>query len=209
VYTQIVGYYGPQAAVIAHLLKRSGVFFNDASDDTFVDTFTRNSLFEDYYRPYIDTPEQPLPADVAKEFYSFLRQADLSNTASVNKTDWVVFDQVAARIRGRLIFVAYSIAGLEREFPAPVAVAQYAREHEIALGMLAAAQENGWETITLDYDKFVAQPEYRTDIFNQLSYALPDTVDTVMQLYHDQHAMLATKQHLATFTDENPADGLS
>jgi hypothetical protein len=208
-YTQIVGCYGPQAGVIAHLLKLSGVFFNDATDDTAADTFTRNSLFEDYYRPYLDNPKQPLPADVAKEFYSFLRQADLSNTAAVNKTDWVVFDQVASRIRGRLIFVAYSIAGLENEFPAPVDTAQYAVEHERALGMLAAAQENGWETVTLDYDKFVAQPKYRVATFNQLGYALPDTVDTVMQLYHDQHATLATKQHLAAFTDENPADGLS
>jgi hypothetical protein len=208
-YTQIVGCYGPQANVVAHLLKLSGVFFNDAADDTAADTFTRNSLFEDYYRPYLDNPGQSLPADVTKEFYSFLRQTDLSNTASVNKTDWVVFDQVASRIRGRLIFVAYSVAGLENEFPAPVDAAQYAREHETALGMLAAAQENGWETITLDYDKFVAQPKYRTAIFNQLGYELPAAVDTVMQLYHDQHALLATQQQLAAFTDEDPADGLS
>lgn len=208
-YTQIVGCYGPQANVVAHLLKLSGVFFNDAADDTAADTFTRNSVFEDYYRPYLDNLGQPLPADVATEFYSFLRQADLSNTASVNKTDWVVFDQVAARIRGRLIFVAYSIAGLENEFPAPVDAAQYAVEHERALGMLAAAQENGWETVTLDYDKFVAQPKYRTAIFSQLGYELPAAVDTAMQLYHDQHALLATKNQLAAFTDEDPANGLS
>lgn len=208
-YTQIANCYGPQANVIAHLLKLNGVFFNDSTDETSADTFTYSSLFEDYYRPYLDPPGQALPAGMLNEFFSFLRCANLDNKASANKTDWVVFKQVAQRIRGRLILPIYSVAGLENEFPASVDTAQYTYEHETVLSMLAAAQENGWETVTLDYDKFVTQPKYRTAIFNQLGYVLPDSVDAVMQLYHDQHAMYAAQKQIAAFTDENPADRLS
>jgi hypothetical protein len=105
--------------------------------------------------------------------------------------------------------VAYSVAGLESEFPAPVDAAQYASEHDIAIEMLNTAQKNGWEISTLDYDKFVTTPAYRIDIFNALGLSLPPEIDSVVQLYHDQYAQRATQNYLAAFINEDSADGIS
>jgi hypothetical protein len=207
-YTQIVGGYGPQANVIAHLLKLGGVFFNDNTDDTSAATFTANSFFEDYYRPY-SADGGALPEDVLRELDSFLRSADLVGAASANKKDSVVFGYVAQRIRGRFLFVVYSVAGLTREFPTPVDMALYDKDHDNATAMLGSAQENGWEIYTIDYDKFVTSPAYRIDTFNQLGLSLPSDTDAVLQLYHDHYAQQATQNHLAAFIDENSADGIS
>jgi hypothetical protein len=210
-YTQIVGDLGPGVAVLAHMLKLAGVYFNDTTDATVLDTFTSNSFFEDYYRPYIaDTATVDMPAEVRREFISFLRNFNPANSASANKNDWLVFDMVPVFLfSGRLLFVEYSYADLSAEFPATIPQEEYDIAHNRATAMKEAAAAKGWPVIVCEYAQFVNKSSYRDYIFSQLGLSNAENFEPVRAIYHDRYAQQATRNQLAAFTDENPADGLS
>jgi len=209
-YTQIVGGVGPQAKVLAHLLRLSGAYFNDMDDATNTTTFTYSAIFEDYYRAYIhDTSATPLPPEVQRELLAFLRHTDLSNAASVNKEDWRVFETVASSIRGRLLFVEYSETELNAEFPAPAASDEYSAAQARANKLKIAAEVNGWSVVTCNYAEFLKSNKYQKNLFAALELPLPENVETVVQLYHDEYASVLAQSKLQNFVNENPADGLS
>jgi len=207
-YTQVVSGVGPQAKVLAHLLRLSGLYFNDMDDATNSTTFTYGTLFEDYYRPYIqDADTTNFPLEVKRELLAFLQHADLSSAASVNKEDWRVFETVASSIRGRLLFVEYSETELNAEFPVPTASDEYGAAQTRANKLKIIAEENGWDVITCNYAEFLKSNKYQKDLFAELELPLPENVETVVQLYHDEYASVLAQNKLQDFVNENTDNG--
>ncbi|NBR22958.1 MAG: hypothetical protein EBU08_04060 [Micrococcales bacterium] len=207
-YTQIVSGVGPQAKVLAHLLRLSGAYFNDIDDATNTTTFTYNTVFEDYYRAYTHGANTAnLPPEVQRELLAFLRHTDLSNTASVNKEDWRVFETVASSIHGRLLFVEYTETELNAEFPTPTDSQEYVDAQARANKMKIAAEVNGWNVVTCNYAEFLTSNKYQKNLFAALGLQLPAHVETVVQLYHDEYASALAQNKLQDFVNENTDNG--
>lgn len=192
-YYQIIGNYGPQSLVIADILKKSGIFFNNYEDQNndYVGNYTYNSFLEDYYRPFVKCDDTLFPylenmdSGYYSELVSYIKSYGWDSKGSCNLLDMLVSETNSVYKKGTLIYVDYSYKDMSSEFMNLINTNYYDKYSNLIQKNLSDYSNSNWKIITLDYHKFITENKYKNMVYQTLNIDNSINLNSIYIKYHD------------------------
>jgi hypothetical protein len=182
-YYQIISNHSTQAKVLAHILKKSGVYFNDIENENDYFFYTNNTWFEDFYRPYLNGNNQiTLDEPTENELRFFMSNTNWNNKASCNILDLLISKYFSQYMpKGTLIVVDYPIEQLNDDLIEEISTEEYAQLENLKLNFIESCKD--WNIVRVDYSRFIDDKAYFQSIMQSLGLSSNEDVQTIFPHY--------------------------
>jgi hypothetical protein len=183
-YYQIISNREIQAKVVAHILKKCGIYINDIEDENNYLLYTFNHWFEDYYRPYINGFNKIiLDEPTENELESFINNENWDNKASCNLLDRLFSEYIGKYMPiSTLIVVDYPLEDLNNDLIKNITVEDYSSSEKLKEYFIKNCKD--WNIIHIDYKKFINDKTYFQEILKSIGLNTDIDIETIYPHYH-------------------------
>lgn len=182
-YYQIISNNETQAKVVAHILKKSGVYFNDVQDEHDYFFYTYSTWFEDFYRMFLNGKNEiTLDEPTLNELKFFMNSTNWNNKGSCNILDTLISKYFGEYMpKSTLVVVDYPIEQLNDDLIEEISNEEYDQLENLKLKFIENCKD--WNIVRVDYSKFIEDKTYFQSIIRSLGLHSDEDVQTIFPHY--------------------------